>query len=222
MALRPWLLGMLSLLVLSPDARAGDALRIDDPRPRWVSVHFQPSSPWHRRRTEVVPVPAWLEPERRDPRRIAVTIPAVAVEGALMAGQRPVPGSFSDFVWVFDAETGHVISAELSGAVRRRIGAGFLSTDVVAEIQVNLDTRHVAGFRPRHLLGMRLVGYCTPEQPDCTPVAPRAFDPLRGHVNAVGALVVRAGGLTTQVFSGLGRAVFLERQTALPAAERVR
>ena len=55
------------------------------------------------------PVAAWLEAGPA-PGQVIVRIPAASVERQLLAEQQPVPGSFE----VFDAQTGHVLSARLT------------------------------------------------------------------------------------------------------------
>jgi len=148
-------------------------------------------------------------------------VPGRIVERALLRGQRTVPGSFSDFVWVLDRHTGHVVHAELSGVVLRTLDWGLFSSEVEARIAVELDTQQgAAGFQPaQRLLGQRVRAFCREPGEDCTRVPPVPFDPVRGYVNAVGPLSARAVGVTTRIFCDLGEVRFLERAGSRPTQE---
>jgi len=127
-----------------------------DPEPRWVQVRFELSPPDRPGQTDSVyspPFAAWLEPGER-PGEVSVTVDGRTVEQHLLTEHEPRPGSFSNFVWIFDAETGHVRSAKVSGAVRRRLHLGLTSWKVTARIHVEMDTRGDAGFtQASNLLG---------------------------------------------------------------------
>jgi hypothetical protein len=147
---------------------------------------------------------------------LRVVIPSEAVERYLLADQDPLPGSFSDFVWLLDTATGDVISAELSGVLRRQVNWGLVGARVEAQIEARMSTRTDAGFRsPVTLLGHRIFSYCGPDESDCELVPAARFDPQTGYVNAVGEISARSSWLTTKSFSPLGEAIFEELGAAL-------
>jgi hypothetical protein len=115
-------------------------------------------------------------------------------------------------VWIFDVATGHVVSAELEGAVERRMRLGLLSPSVRTELLFRMSTDRAVGVRPaRKILGNRYFGTCSIEEGECTPVFPAIYDPRTGYVNAVGEIEARAAGFTTHSFSSIGEARFFER-----------
>jgi len=216
---RALLLGFLGLLAL-PRVAPAQPMHLDDPRPRWVSVRFETSpedQPGLLDRRYGEALPAWLEPDR-EAGRVRVTIPARWVESRLLADQGARAGSFSDFTWRFDARTGDVISASLSGRLRRRVGLGLFGFDTEVEIQTELTTLAPAGFHsPEQLLGQRIFAYCDPRQDAaCTPVPPVPYDPRTGYVNAVGFVSGRTARVTTRSFSPLGEARFSELEIPTP------
>ncbi len=188
--------------------------------PRWVHVAFEVSP--HDRPGQVDSVytsvtRAWFEPADV-PGQVNVTVPGPVVERMLLARYNPQAGSFGDFVWSFDARTGHVVSATLRGALLRRLDFGFLTAEVEADIQASMDTESVAGYTPaRRFLGQLIFAHCADPNPArCTLVQPAEYDETRGYVNAVGSLIVRYHGLTLHTFSPLGEAVFSELPDAAP------
>ena len=154
--------------------------------------------------------PAWFEPGP-GPGRATVRIAGVDVERMLTSFD-PVPGSFSDYVWIFETRTGHVLSATVDGAFLQPIEWGLMRTHLRADVSARMNTLRAAGFRPpRSRLGNVLFEHCAALDPGCSTVAPRPFDPFTGYVNAVGKISVRAlGGVRTETYSPLGEAVFTE------------
>ena len=216
---RAVLLASLGLLGL-PRLAAADPMRLSDPHPRWVSVRFEISPEDQPGRLDTRygdELPAWLERDRA-PGRIRVTVPAHWVESDLLAREGARPGALSDFAWVFDARTGDVISATLSGLLVRRVGVGPFRFETEVEIQTELSTLAPAGFHgPEQLLGQRIFGYCNPlRDASCTPVRAIPYDPRTGYVNAVGFLTGRTARVTTRSFSPLGEARFSELDGATP------
>lgn len=198
----------------------GEPMRLDDPRPRWVGVRFEVSPadrPDQLDRVYTPGIRAWLEPDAV-PGRLRVSIPGADVERMLLVGEDPVPGSFGSFVWVFDAASGHVVSAELRGTLIKTLDWGPFTSRVRTPIRVAMRTAAAAGFEPpRVVLGQRLHGFCERAgSPDCTLVAGVRYDRSRGYVNAVGSLAVEFRGITLRTFSPLGEARFSE----LPASGR--
>jgi hypothetical protein len=141
-----------------------------------------------------------------------VTVDRRDVERVLLADDDPVPGSFTDFVWVFDAVTGEVVSAELSGTLTKEIDWGLFRSKVQTQIEADMATNRVGGIKkPRRWLGQQIFGYCGEDDGSrCTVVAARGYDATSGYVNAVGELLVRFGDLALHTFSPLGEAVFSE------------
>ena len=157
-------------------------------------------------------IPAQLEPGS-EAGLVQVRIDGRFVEQYLLPDQRASAGSFSDFVWTFDAETGDVRSATLSGVLLREIGFGLGTTDTW--IDVRLDTRRDVGFESRRFLGQTYHRLCPAPEPDrCTVVEARRYDPASGYVNAVGGLEARSGRLRIQSFAPFGEAIFSEAEAA--------
>jgi hypothetical protein len=199
--------------IVSPGLAMAEPMDLNDPRPRWVSVAFEDSPPQQPGRLDTLyapELPAWLEPE--GPGRLRVTLARALVEQTLMAGDDPKPGSFGDFVWVFDAASGHVISARLTGTIRKTLDWGLFRSTVETDIRIDLDTRRPAGFEhPRHLLGQQLFDFCDGADLDrCTPVVGVPYERDRGYVNAVGKIDARSRGMHVETFAPLGEAVFSE------------
>ncbi len=214
MALRSLVCGLLLPVVLA-GASGAEPMQLDDPRPRWIDVQFEVSSGAHPGRLDAVysqRFRARLEPGP-GPRQVTVTVDGGVVERYLLADQNPKPGSFGDFVWVFDTATGRVQSARLSGTLIRKLDWGLFTSEAETKIYAEMTTEAVAGFeKPRRLLGQVLFRYCSDRDDEsCTLVAPEVYDGQTGYVNAVGALRARSGIITTRTFSPLGEARFSER-----------
>lgn len=206
-----------ALLLLSGPAFAVP-MDLRDLRERWVVVEFEvspPNKPYQLRTIYTEPIRAWFEPAS-EPGRVRVTIDGGIVERQLMRGEKPKPGSFSDFVWVFDVETGRVVSATLSGTLSRTLHWGLGRGDVEAKISAEMASDAVAGFKPPlRLLGNVLHRFCRdPENRRCTLVEGRSYDFGSGYVNAVGRMRVGSKLSATGVFSPLGEAVFSEIEGA--------
>jgi len=209
--------GCVAALLLPVAMSSADAEPMDlsNPSPRWVEVAIEGSPPDRPTQLDAVwsgpRLSAFLRPAER-PGWIVVAIPARLVEGQLLADWEPIPGSFSPYVWIFDATTGHVVSAEIEGAVKRRMKLGLLTHSVRTELEIRMDTDRAVGVRSaRTILGNRYFGTCALDERDCTPVHPAIYDRRTGYVNAVGAVDARAAGFSTRSFSSLGEARFFER-----------
>ena len=194
-------------------ARASDPMDLGDPRPRPVSVRFETSpsdQPGRLASFYTDAVPAWFEPADM-PGQVRVTITGEAVETRWFHNQRLRRGSFSDYVWIFDAATGDVVSAHLRGTLVRSFDFGVLQSDIETEIEAEMTTHTRAGFEPGRLrLGQLVFPFCLRDGGDCTIVTPVRYDRRTGYVNAVGALVGRAMGAAARSFSPLGEAIFSE------------
>ena len=216
LALRCSLCAGIALLAAAfePLLALAEPMDLHDPEPRWVQVRFELSPPDRPGQTDTVyspPLAAWFEPGER-PGEVRVTVDGRTVEQYLLPEHEPRPGSFSDFVWIFNAETGDVRSARLSGAVRQRLRLGLVSWQVTAHISVEMDTRSDAGFtRPAEFLGQRVHRFCVAaDTGPCTLVPARTYDPMTGYVNAVGAIGTQSGAVRFESFSPLGEAIFSE------------
>ncbi len=181
-------------------------------RPISVSVEISPREAPARLDSIYTPAfPAWMEAgDRAD--EVRVIIPGLTVERLLLGDEEPVVGSFSDFVWTLDVQTGHVISATLSGKVLRSIRLGFANARVAADIEIDMGTGRVGGIKePKTLLGQIFFAYCrNPSSRDCQIVETRSYDGATGYVNAIGRLQVRSSLMTLNGFSPLGEAIFSE------------
>lgn len=214
-SLRPWIVAFAAVGIAA-GAASGEPLDLADPTPRWIDARFEISARMDPGRLDAVwspSLPAWFQHTGRSGWAV-VAVPAESVERLFaLAGERPVPGSFTPFVWILDVETGHVLAAELSGVLSSQVRLGFLRMDVEGEVHARLGTERAAGFREAHqFLGQRLHRVCGPsdEAGDCTLVQPVPFRPDSGYVNAVGALEARGAGISAHTFCSLGEARFTE------------
>lgn len=212
----------IALLGLAAPAESQPVdLREQRARPVWMSLEISPAlQPAGLDQQYSERHPAWFEPGP-GPGRATIRVAGAEME-RLLAGYDPVPGSFSDYVWTFDVETGQVLSATLDGTLRQRLDWGFLSTRVRADISARLSTLTPAGFQPPHSrFGHVLFESCSVGEAGCTLVAPHPYDRETGYVNAVGAITARAvGGITTRTFCPLGEAVFSEMRTDTSVSAR--
>jgi hypothetical protein len=224
---RPTLRSALLALVaahLPALALAQPPLDLDDPRPRSVAVRFEVSprdQPAQRDAHWTEPLPARLEPDA--PGRVRVVVPAALVEERLLADQGVVPGSFDDFVWVFDTTSGEVVSATMQGRLERALGVGFLRLRTGIDLEVALSTREPVSFREgREVLGELVHEPCEGDEDgdgDCRRIAPEPYDADTGAVYAVGLVHARSGPFGSRSLCPLGEAIFLEASD-LPARER--
>jgi hypothetical protein len=217
-----WWPALLLWMPLATLASA-DPLDLRDARPRAISVAFEVSPtdrPGELDTSYSEALPAWIEPDSV-PGRMRVSVPGAAME-RLLADQDPLPGSFSDYVWIFDVASGNVLEAGFRGRLRRPVSMGLLAMQVETQIDVRVGTRDAIGFRsPRVRLGQIVVETCEPGTPDCTRMEPHPFDPRRGYVNAVGTIRAHAlADLGAVTFAPLGEAVFSElpRESAVSLA----
>ena len=200
---------------------AGEPLDLTNEASRAVFVRFENSprnEPDALDRGYGPMLPARAESAGRD--LLQVVIAGAVVEEHLFGAERPEPGSFGDFVWLFDARTGDVLDARLEGRLIQTLDWGLVRSTTRAHVQARMSTRELAGFRsPRDVLGTRLFRYCEPERAsdeDCNGVEAVRFDRERGYVNAVGVIEVQAAlGIEVESFSPLGEAVFFELETPL-------
>jgi hypothetical protein len=206
----------------APLQALAEPMDLQDPEPRWVQVRFELSPPDRPGQTDSVyspPFAAWLERGER-PGEVSVTVDGRIVEQHLLPDHEPRSGSFSDFVWIFDAETGHVRSAKVSGALHRQLRLGPASWKVTAQIRIEMNTSRDAGFKqPKDVMGQRVHRFCAAADSDpCTLVPARTYDPLTGYVNAVGTIGANSGPIRFESFSPLGEAIFSELDYPLLAA----
>lgn len=200
------------LLVFASDAR-GEALDLTNLEARMISVNFEDSGselPGALDREYGPPVLGWFAPGP-GPDQALVRIPASVMERRL-ARYKPLPGSFTDFVWIFDVQTGHVESASFAGVIRARVRWGFFETEVETAIETVMDTNTPAGFRePEKRFGQTVFDYCHDASLECRLIQPAPLDARSGYVNAVGSLrAVALGGIETESFSPMGEAIFRE------------
>ncbi len=203
------------VVMLGPLRAAGEPMDLLDLRSRPVYVAFEISPSDRPDQLDTMysePYVAWFEPAGLDG-RIRVTLDASAVE-RMMREHQPKSGTFSDFVWEFDTESGHVVSAALTGTLVTDLDWGLFTTEVETDIEVVMATHQRGGFlRPRERLGNTVFTFCSGSGPDCTPVSPRTYDRATGYVNAVGEILARSvSGIAARTFSPLGEAIFSEME----------
>ena len=205
----PLLLGAAALALPA----AAEPMDLSNGTARWVTVRFEVSPedrPGQMRARFSQRFMARLEAGELEG-AVRVTVASAIIEKHLFIGQEPSPGSFSDFVWTFDAETGHVISARTRGVLLREIGWGFARWKTDAEVDVTMNTLTSVGFQQSRLMGTAYPQLCRePDLRRCTVISPTRYDPLTGYVNAVGHVTARSGGMTVHSFSPLGEAIFSE------------
>ena len=213
-----WGLCWLILGTLSTAAWA-EPMRLGDPTPRWVFIQFE-NSP--RDRPDLLdgpytePFSAWLEPD--DQGHVTVRLSGQVLEKSLFRENDPVAGSFSDFLWVFDEQSGDVLSARFSGVFSYEIDWGIASSRVKASVQAHMATTRPGGFRAaRRVLDRLLIAYCEDvDSRRCQAVQPRPYDASRGYVNAVGYLSIDSPFKRFDTFSALGEARFSEASAVVP------
>ena len=198
--------------------RAVHAVPVDlrDPTPRRIAVAFEVSphdAPGRLDATYTPQLPGWLSPTA-EPGEVEIRVAGEWIERYVLLRPEAVPGSVSDFVWRFDAESGDVLSASVSGEVRTQLRFGWVRGSARAHFETDMDTlTESMGYRaPRSFLGEQLFRSCLPERVErCTPIRSHRYDPTSGYVNAVGELAVKTSvGLELRTFSPLGEAQFSE------------
>ena len=202
-----------SLLVMICTSSNAEPMRLDDPTPRWVIVQFE-NSPSERPdlldHVYTKPFAAWLETNELG--QTTVRVSGNVLEQNLFRERDPVPGSFTDFVWVFDKESGDVLLASFSGTFSYAFDWGFATTEFHAHVRAEMRTTRAGGFRrARPVWGHRLYPWCDDvESRRCTAVPTSPYDGGRGYVNAVGFLAIDSPVTQFATFSAVGEARFSE------------
>ena len=215
---------LLAVLLLLPTSGSADPVDFGNPAPRWVEIAFE-VSPRDRPGqidTHYTPkIDAWFETVEAG--RVRVTIDRDDVEQVLLADQNPIAGSFSDFVWIFEARSGEVLSASMSGEFEKELDWGLFDSKVRAAVEVDMATRRNAGFKPaRRWMGQEFFAMCrSVDEKHCTEVSASGYDPERGYVNAIGDLQVRFGEVVLHTFSPLGQAKLYEIGSSVAATPAV-
>ena len=205
-------------------ARA-DPMRLADPTPRWVVVQFE-DSPSERPdlldRVYTKPFAGWLE--RNEQGQVVVRVGGDVLEQNLFRENNPVPGSFSDYVWVFDPDTGEVLSASFSGTFAYVIDWGFTTSQIRARVRARMETTGTGGYRgAENLWGRALYPFCEDVgSARCTAVPARPYDGERGYVNAVGYLAIDSPLTQFSTYSAVGEARFSEIDSSLHVNPPVR
>ena len=211
------LVGALALAT-PPRAVAEKAMDLARAESRWVSVQVTTSLPGQDPQRLSDAVRAWYAPVRGTSRR-TVRVPGALVERSLLAERQPVAGSFSDFVWVFEAATGHVLSASFAGRIDEPVRIGPFRSSARVSIVTHLSTRVMGGYRVvRQIAGHTILGFCRASRDAaCVPVTGAAYDRSSGWVRANGAVCASWRSLRTLAYTSLGHARFRELQ---PGDER--
>jgi len=215
-----WLEGLgASVIACAAFVAGAEPLDLADPRSRPITVRFENSpadAPDRLGATYTVEIPAHIETDSATGLRV-VRVAGADVERGYFHRQRLQPGSFSDYVWTFDPETGHVVSASLSGVFVRRLALGPLHKEVDTHFEARLTTLRDAGFEAgRHVLGQLVFPLCEERAEGCTFVPPARLDARTGYVNAVGSIGATVLGVSAKTFASIGEAIFSE---APPEAE---
>lgn len=215
---RIWLLAICAsaAAVASPTASA-DPLDLRDPRPRAITVRFENSpgdAPAQLATSYTVEIPARFDTDAATGHRV-VRVAGADVERSYFHRQRLQPGSFSDYVWTFDPETGDVVSASLSGVFIRRLELGPLHKEVDTHFEARLTTLRDAGFEEgRHVFGQLVFPLCEEPAAGCTFVPRTRLDARTGYVNAVGSIGAHVLGVSARTFASIGEAIFSEAEAA--------
>jgi hypothetical protein len=209
-----------SLLAFTASA---EPMNLSNAEPRWITVRFEISPhdrPLQRNYRYTQPIPGWLEPGTL-PGEVRVTISGREVERHVMAGQEPIRGSFSDFVWTFDSRSGHVRSATLSGIVVQHLNMGLKELVLNTPFRVDMDTSRPAGHGlKQRLFGLSITGFCEPGPwRICKTVRPSLYDGSTGYVNALGPVLAEAKIARIRSFSPLGEAIFSEAEPRLASED---
>lgn len=215
---------LLGLLLLLPASGSAEPVDFGNPTARWIEIAFEVSPRDRPAQIDSHYTPrisAWLDADPAG--RIRVTVDHRDVERILLVDENPIEGSFSDFVWIFDAESGEVISASMSGELEKELDWGLFGSKVRTAIEVDMATRRDVGFKPaKRWMGQEFFSTCNSvDEKHCTRVRPSDYDPERGYVNAIGDLHVRFGEMVLHTFSPLGEARLYEIDSAVAAAPAV-
>ncbi|RIL05337.1 MAG: hypothetical protein DCC71_10760 [Proteobacteria bacterium] len=205
-------------LVIAPRGARAEPMDLDDARARWVGVRFENSPsdrPAQLATAYTDEIAAWLEPDGAT--RVRVTVAGRDVERSYFSRQRLRPGSFSDYVWIFDRATGEVVSASLRGTLLREYDLGWVESEIETLFEAFMTTSAEAGFSgSKRMFGQLVFPHCDDRSDECTLVPARRYDRSTGYVNAVGSIVGRALGFSARTFSAIGEAVFSERPLSRP------
>ncbi len=198
-----------------------EPLNLRDPTPREIRVMFEnsgPDAPGTLDQRYGQPVRGWVRPGPGHGQAL-VRIPGSELE-RVISHFEPVPGTFSDFVWIFDIATGHVRTASLAGIVKSKVSWGFFESELETSIVMELDTRKPVGFLdPVERMGHNVYRFCEDGAGDCNEVLPVPYDSATGYVNAVGSVnAVAVGGIETKSYSPMGEARFMESTTPTVSA----
>ena len=201
----------IGLLTGKPEAAAGQPMDLGRQESRWVEVQVATALPGDREPRLSAPALGWYEVGPGSTQR-TVRVPGAEVERIFLADRHPVERSFSDFVWIFDARTGHVQSASFSGLVDQPIRLGPLQLWARVSIAVELSTLVTGGYsKPHPLGGQTVVGYCPDSTAQgCTAVSPSVYETATGWVRANGAVCAAWHSLRTLAYTSLGHARFQE------------
>lgn len=202
----------VGLLWLASSAHA-EPMQLADATPRWVMVQFEDSPndrPEALDRVYTKPFAAWLQPDSQG--RITVRVDAEVLEKSLFFEHDPVPGSFSDYLWVFDPRSGEVLEAVFDGAFHYAIDWGIATTRIEAQVEARMQTTTAGGFRgPEPIWGRPLHLWCVePGEAGCRSVERSLYDAERGYVNAIGYLAIDSPVTRFMTFSAVGEARFSE------------
>ena len=129
-----WLGCGLAGLALAGSARS-EPMRLGDASPRRVHVEFEVSPSDRPELLDAAysePFDGWVEPG--DDGTIHVRVAGAQLERGLLRDRNPVPGSFSDYLWVFDTRTGEVLSASFSGTLVHLLRWGFGTTEIEVRV----------------------------------------------------------------------------------------
>jgi hypothetical protein len=212
----------MAAVAASADPRPAD---LRDSTPRRVQIWFESSprnQPGRLASDFKGPFPAFIAPAH-DAAFVQLRVPGRVVERHLLGGAVPVRGSFSDFEWLIERETGRVVSATLTGEVQEPVKLGLATLHMRTRLSVAMASDRAAGYRPgAQTFGREVFHFCDPSDATsgepCHAVAGVPYSPTSGYLNAVGHIRADAGLFSLATFSPLGEARILEDESEVTTA----
>lgn len=194
------------LVVLAPSAAWSIPMDLQNPNPREVVVQIESSAVvWKLDLQYSTSIAAFLTPNRDG--TVQVTISGDDWLAFLENGMGAPMQNVSPYVWTFDPDTNHVLSASMSA----QTFAVFGGRPALVPISQNVSTTGGAlGYIPTDVGGFELELICIPGMDrGCEAIEKVSYQPDTGYVNALGPMVF-GPPLEVAVLSMFGEAIFSE------------